>query len=42
MFTACLANRVSYDIPERAVNLPSYPDMTASEQERVLAVLTGI
>jgi len=42
MFTVCPANRVSYDIPERAINLPSYPDMTARDQEEVVSVLTSV
>ena len=39
MFTPRPENRVSYDIPGRAINLPSSPDMTADEQARVVAVL---
>lgn len=32
-------NRWAYDIPERAINLPSYHDITSAEQDRVMAVL---
>ncbi len=31
----------AYDIPERAINLPSYHDMTGAEQDRVIDVLKG-
>ncbi len=39
MFTRCPDNIVSYDIPERAINLPSSPDMTEDEQAQVIDVL---
>lgn len=33
-------NRHAYEIPGRAINLPSYHDMTREEQDRVIAVVT--
>ena len=39
MFTPVPANRLAYDIPERAMNLPSYHDMTDEDLERVSGVL---
>ena len=39
MFESCPQNLNAYDIPRRAINLPSYHDMTLDEQERVNAVL---
>lgn len=35
-------NRNSYDLPERAVNLPSYHDMTNEDQERVIDIVRDI
>jgi perosamine synthetase len=35
-FTACPENRVSYGLHGRAVNLPTYHDMTDSDIERVV------
>lgn len=32
-------NAVAWDIPERAINLPSYHDLTSEEQDRVIATL---
>jgi len=37
MFSPIPANRHSYDIPTRAVNLPSYHDLTNADQDRVIA-----
>lgn len=39
MFKAKPENRVSYDLPARAINLPSYSDMTEADQLRVVDVL---
>ena len=39
MFPSCQANTVAYDLPTRAINLPSYHDMTPAEQDRVAGVL---
>lgn len=39
MFESKLQNRVARDIPGRAINLPSYHDMTDAEQDRVLSVI---
>lgn len=39
MFEPKTANVVSYSLYKRAVNLPSYHDMTYSEQDRVVAVI---
>lgn len=39
MFDAVPGNRHAWDIPERAINLPSYHDMTTADQDRVIAVL---
>jgi perosamine synthetase len=36
-----LSNPVSYSIPARAINLPSYHDMTQVDQDRVVAVVKG-
>jgi perosamine synthetase len=38
MFEECPQNIVARDIPERAINLPSYHDLTRHEQERVVNV----
>ena len=32
-------NKVAYDIPGRAINLPSFHDITAAEQDRVIDVI---
>lgn len=42
MFTPCRENRHSWSIPQRAINLPSYHDLTASDQERVLQTLMTV
>ncbi|QYJ23707.1 DegT/DnrJ/EryC1/StrS family aminotransferase [Achromobacter sp. ES-001] len=39
MFDACPKNTNAYDIPERAINLPSYHDMTQADLDRVIAVV---
>lgn len=39
MFENCLENTKSYDICERAVNLPSYHDLSVAEIERVVALI---
>jgi perosamine synthetase len=38
-FTEALENTMAYDLPGRAINLPSYHDMTDEEQMRVIDVL---
>ena len=38
-FTAVPSNVLAYDIPTRAINLPSHHDMTEEEQDRVIAVI---
>jgi perosamine synthetase len=40
MFKAKTTNVVSYDICKRAINLPSYHDMTKADQLKVVEVLT--
>lgn len=42
MFIPRLGNHHAWDIPERAFNLPSYHDMSFTEQERVIAVIRGL
>ena len=39
MFERVPENRVSYGLFERAVNLPSYHDLTAEEIARVAAIV---
>lgn len=39
MFTPQPENRIAWDIPVRAINLPSYHDMTESDLARVAAVI---
>ncbi|HCY14914.1 MAG: glutamine--scyllo-inositol aminotransferase [Curvibacter sp. GWA2_64_110] len=39
MFEDCPTNQLAWGIPGRAINLPSYHDMTAPEIERVAAVV---
>jgi perosamine synthetase len=39
MFDPVPSNRQAWGIPERAINLPSYHDMTTSEQDRVIEVV---
>jgi len=42
MFQPQLSNRNSYALPARAINLPSYHDLTAGEQDRVVAVVKSL
>ena len=42
MFNSKLSNRNAYAIPSRAINLPSYHEMTENEQDRVIKVITQI
>ena len=42
MFKAQRQNRLAWDIPERAINLPSFHDMQLSDQERVVAVIAKV
>lgn len=42
MFAEQRQNRVAWDIPERAINLPSFHDITVKEQERVVAVIAKV
>lgn len=42
MFETQQANQVSYDIPGRAINIPSYHDMTNAEQDRVISVVEDL
>jgi perosamine synthetase len=39
MFAPCPTNVHAWDIPGRAINLPSYHDMTEAEIDRVAGVL---
>ena len=41
MFEDRPENRLAWDIPARAINLPSYHDMTVDEQDRVAGVVTS-
>jgi perosamine synthetase len=40
MFEARRQNRIAWDIPRRAINLPAYHDLTNNEQARVLSVIS--
>lgn len=42
MFTPRRENRHAWDLPERAFNLPSYHDMSRTEQDRVVAVVEAL
>lgn len=42
MFEPVRTNVKAWDIPGRAINLPSYHDMIQSEQERVVGVIKGV
>jgi perosamine synthetase len=42
MFQPNHANRNSYDIPARAINLPSYHDLTNADQDRVVEVVKSV
>lgn len=39
MFDEITSNRIAFDIPGRAINLPSYHDLTKAEQDRVIGVI---
>jgi perosamine synthetase len=39
MFTPCPHNQHAWDIPGRAINLPSFHDMTDEEIDRVSSVV---
>jgi perosamine synthetase len=42
MFTPCRGNRHAWDIPGRAINLPSFHDITEAELDRVAGVVGGM
>lgn len=42
MFQAQPENRVAYDLPGRAINLPSYHDMSNDDQLRVIEVVRAV
>ena len=42
MFAGCAAGALAVDIPTRAINLPSFHDMTDAEQDRVVAVIRSV
>ena len=42
MFESKPANRNSYDLPPRAINLPSYHDLTNADQDRVIAAVKSL
>lgn len=42
MFDACPENRYAWDIPTRAINLPSFHDMVDEDLDRVAAVIEGL
>lgn len=42
MFDERRDNKIAFDIPERAINLPSYHDMTDAEIARVTDVIAGL
>lgn len=42
MFQPLSANTIAYSLPSRAVNLPSYHDITPIEQERVIAHIRAV
>ena len=42
MFQEARENVLAYDIPKRAINLPSYHDMTRADQDRVAKVLAAV
>lgn len=42
MFAPKPENRVAYDLPLRAINLPSYHDLTDADQDRVIDVVMGL
>lgn len=40
-FESATKNEMAYDVPDRAINLPSYHDLTLADLERVVAVIAG-
>jgi perosamine synthetase len=42
MFEDVSTNKIAWDIPGRAINLPSFHDMTTDQMNRVIAVITGV
>jgi perosamine synthetase len=42
MFQPRPANRNSYELPARAINLPSYHDLTDTDQDRVIAAIKSL
>jgi perosamine synthetase len=42
MFPACAMNVHAADIPKRAINLPSFHDMSTDEQDRVCSVVEAL
>jgi perosamine synthetase len=42
MFDSMEGNKNAYDIPTRAMNLPSFHDITIEEQERVIQTVRGL
>lgn len=42
MFAQKLSNRISYDLPTHAINLPSYHDLTNDDQYRVIAAVKSL
>ena len=41
-FKPALYNSIAWDIPERAINIPSFHDITAEEMERVVGVIGSL
>jgi perosamine synthetase len=42
MFDDVPGNKYAWDIPNRAINLPSYHDMTTDDQDRIIKVVRGL
>lgn len=42
LFADQSVNRNSYDLPSRAINLPTYHEMTSQQQDHVIAVIQGL
>ena len=42
MFVECKTNNVAKDLSKRAINLPSYHDMSIAEQDRVAAIINDL
>jgi perosamine synthetase len=42
MFEACPANTVAWSLPGRAINLPSYHDMSEADQQRVIDIVRRV